>query len=63
MCESGFPFYFFSPSIMLSTKRLSAPLAVGFTESNKSHTDISRGEQDPEEVFSCLPWTEEPPWE
>lgn len=49
MCESGFPFCFFS-SIMLCTKRLSAPLAVGFTE-YENHTDLSRGEQDPEGFF------------
>lgn len=60
MCESGFIFF---PSILLCTKCLSVPLAAGFTEYNKSHTDSSRGEQDPEEVFFCLPWTEEPPWE
>lgn len=51
MSEPGFPFYF-SPSVMLCTERLSAPLAAGFTECSKSHTDFSGGEQDPKEVFS-----------
>lgn len=61
MC-AGF-FFISPPPIMLSTNPLSVVLAAGFAEDSESHTDISRGEQDPEEVFSCLLWSEEPSWQ
>lgn len=60
MCESSF--LFFSPASCCA-QNVSVRLLLRGLLSTTSHTDISRGEQDPEEVFFCLPWTEKLPWE
>ena len=41
----------FFPTIALNTNPLGVVLAAGFAEDSESHTEILRGEQDPEEVF------------